>query len=94
MVIFIANSQTIHPYAEKSKVSPRRPSVGRRGTFRPIVGRRGIFRPTVGQKGFFGQQLAKESLFGHQEAEKWSSANTCSIILENSYQLGFFSILI
>ena len=64
MMIFIANSETIHPNGEKSKVSPRRPLVGRKGTFRPPVGRRGTFRPTVGQKGLFGQQLAKDALFG------------------------------
>ena len=28
MMIFIANSETIHPNGEKSKVSPRRPPVG------------------------------------------------------------------
>ena len=50
MMIFIANSETIHPNGEKSKVSPRRPLVGRKGTFRPPVGRRGTFRPTVGQR--------------------------------------------
>ena len=60
MMIFIANSETIHPNAEKSKVSPRRPPVGRKETFRPSVGRRGTFRPTIGQKELFGQPLAKK----------------------------------
>jgi hypothetical protein len=36
-----------------------------------------------------GLLLAEEVLFGLPLAEKWSSANTCSPVLENSYQLGF-----
>ena len=55
MMIFIANSETIHPNGEKSKVSPRRPPVGRKGTF----------RPTVGQKVLFGQPLAKKYFSAH-----------------------------
>ena len=57
MMIFIANSKTIHPNAEKSKVSPCRPHVGRRETF----------RPTAGQKGVFGQPLAKKAF----SANRW-----------------------
>jgi hypothetical protein len=36
-----------------------------------------------------GLPLAEEGLFGHPLAEEDSSANTCSPVLENSYQLGF-----
>ena len=43
MMIFIANSETIYPNAEKSKVSPCRLHVGRRETFRPTVGQKGLF---------------------------------------------------
>ena len=43
----------------------------------------------LAEEGLFGQPLAKESLFDQRQAEKWSSANTCSPVLENSYQLGF-----
>ncbi|XBI69570.1 hypothetical protein VPH35_064249 [Triticum aestivum] len=56
MMIFIANSETIHPNGEKSKVSPRRPPVGRRGTFRPPVGRRGYLCDL-----YVGQVLATPS---------------------------------
>ena len=55
-----------------------------------LLAEKGLFGLLLAEEGLFGQPLAKKDI----AANRWpksscSSANTCSLVLENSYQLGF-----
>ena len=43
----------------------------------------------LAEKRLFGQPLAKKDFSANSWPKNPSSANTCSTVLENSYQLGF-----
>ena len=54
-----------------------------------LLAEKGLFGLLLAEEGLFGQPLAKKDFSANSWPKSPSSANTCSTVLENSYQLGF-----